>query len=143
MSKTLAQKIDWLFKTHLDERGRQHTYGQVERLCGGRITASYVWKLRTGAMQNPGLGALETLANCYGVPLDYFAEGGEYLEPLLSAGQAPQATAEERAQVALRLVRDAGHLPAKDLRAVVSLMAYLGASDEAAALPPGGPRFFA
>src|SRR5664279_4510907 len=97
MSKTLAQKVDWLFDHHRSEQGRQFTYGQVQRGTASHITASYVWKLRTGAMSNPGLSTLEALARFFGVPLSYFAEGGEYLEPSLGMMKLPADEALGRA----------------------------------------------
>ena len=84
-SKTLAAKLDWLFDLRLDETGRQRSFGYVARASGGRITASYVFKLRAGSMTNPGLQAVKVLAEFFAVPLDYFVEGGDYLEPMIEA----------------------------------------------------------
>jgi transcriptional regulator with XRE-family HTH domain len=132
MSKTLAQKVDWLFSSRRNAQGRQFTYGQVQRATGNRITASYVWKLRTGAMSNPGLSALEALASFFEVPLDYFAEGGEYLEPSLSMMKLPLDDSVTR-EDALELVKQsASKLPGDKLRAVVEVVEYLRAHDEPA-----------
>jgi transcriptional regulator with XRE-family HTH domain len=132
MSKTLAQKVDWLFSSRRNAQGRQFTYGQVQRATGNRITASYVWKLRTGAMSNPGLSALEALASFFEVPLDYFAEGGEYLEPSLSMLKLPLDDSVTR-EDALELVKQsASKLPGDKLRAVVEVVEYLRAHDEPA-----------
>jgi transcriptional regulator with XRE-family HTH domain len=125
MSKTLAQKVDWLFNVRRSPQGRQYTYGQVQRATGNRITASYVWKLRTGAMSNPGLNALEALAGFFEVPLDYFAEGGEYLENGLALMKTPADDHAVREDV-LQLVKDnASKLPDDKLRAVVEVVEYL------------------
>jgi transcriptional regulator with XRE-family HTH domain len=133
MSKTLAQKVDWLFDTKRTAQGRQFTYGQVQRATGNRITASYVWKLRTGAMSNPGLSALEALANFFQVPLDYFAEGGEYLENSLTVMKAPPDEKVAR-EDALQLVNEhASTLPDDKLRAVVEVVEYLRTHEEATA----------
>jgi transcriptional regulator with XRE-family HTH domain len=132
MSKTLAQKVDWLFNTRRNAQGRQFTYGQVQRATGNRITASYVWKLRTGAMSNPGLSALEALASFFEVPLDYFAEGGEYLEPSLSVVKMPLEDKVAR-EDAIQLVKEgASKLPDDKLRAVIEVVEYLRAHEEAA-----------
>jgi len=122
--KTLAQKVDWLFDIRRGAQGRPYTYGQVQRATGNRITASYVWKLRTGAMSNPGLSALEALAGFFQAPLDYFASGGEYLEDSIKSAQAlPEgATAREDA---LRWVNDkAKNLSDESLRSVMHLIEY-------------------
>ncbi|MDB5056821.1 MAG: transcriptional regulator [Chloroflexi bacterium] len=133
MSKTLAQKVDWLFDTRRTAQGRQFTYGQVQRATGNRITASYVWKLRTGAMSNPGLCALEALANFFQVPLDYFAEGGEYLESSLSVIKSP-ADEKVAREDALQLVNDhVSSLPDDKLRAVVEVVEYFRTHEAATA----------
>src|SRR5713226_6194275 len=130
MSKTLAQKVDWLFDSRRNTQGRQFTYGQVQRATGNRITASYVWKLRTGAMSNPGLSALEALATFFEVPLDYFADGGEYLEPSLSVMKLPADDKVAR-EDALQLMKDsASKLPDDKLRAVVEVVEYLRTHEE-------------
>ncbi len=130
MNKTLAQKVDWLFNTRRNAQGRQFTYGQVQRATGNRITASYVWKLRTGAMSNPGLSALEALASFFEVPLDYFADGGEYLEPSLSVVKLPLEDKVAR-EDALQMVKEgASKLPDDKLRAVIEVVEYLRAHEE-------------
>ena len=129
MSKTLAQKVDWLFSLRRTAQNRQYTYSQVQRATGNRITASYVWKLRTGTMSNPGLSALAALADFFEVPLDYFAEGGEYLEDSLLL---THTTPENRVarQDALQLVNEhAGSLSDEGLRAVMEVVEYLRAHE--------------
>jgi transcriptional regulator with XRE-family HTH domain len=125
MSKTLAQKVDWLFDVRRTAQGRQYTYGQVQRATGNRITASYVWKLRTGAMSNPGLCALEALADFFQVPLDYFSQGGEYLEDSL---RVAFALPEDRAarQDALQMVTEhVEGLSDQGLRTVMEVVEYV------------------
>jgi len=127
MSKTLAQKLDWLFDKCRTEQGRQFTYGQVQRATQSRITASYVWKLRTGAISNPSLSALQVLGGFFAVPLQYFAEGGEYLEPTLSVLMASTEAAGSRDSM-LRLIGEhAGGLPEPKLRAAAEVIASLQA----------------
>ena len=125
MSKSFAQKVEWLFEHRRTAQGRQYTYGQVQRATGNRITASYVWKLRTGAMSNPGLSALEALADCFEVPLSYFAEGGEYLEPSLALLKTmPDKTVLR--DDALALITDGtSKLPDDKLRTVIDVVEYL------------------
>jgi transcriptional regulator with XRE-family HTH domain len=124
MSKSFAQKVDWLFEHRRTEQGRPYTYGQVQRATGNRITASYVWKLRTGAMSNPGLSALEALADFFEVPLSYFGEGGEYLEPSVGFLKTiPDKTV--RRDDALALVTEGtSKLPDDKLRAVIDVVEY-------------------
>jgi transcriptional regulator with XRE-family HTH domain len=125
VSKSLAQKVDWLFEHRPTERGRQYTYGAVQRATGDRITASYVWKLRTGAMSNPSLASLEALAGCFDVPLAYFAEGGEYLEPSLSIIKSVPDDKLVRDVTLDRIEASSSKLPHDKLGAVVDVIAYL------------------
>src|SRR5579862_3474198 len=129
MNKTLAQKVDWLFEVRRHPQGRPFTYGQVQRATGNRITASYVWKLRTGAMSNPGLCALEALADFFQVPLDYFSQGGEYLEDSLRVAFALPEDRVAR-QDALQMVTEhVGGLSDEGLRTVMEVVEYVRAHD--------------
>lgn len=133
VNKTLAQKVDWLFELCRNEQGRHFTYGQVQRATNNRITASYVWKLRTGAMSNPGLSALEALADFFDVPLCYFAAGGEYLEDSIRVAHAVPTSDTGRAD-ALRMLADhAGRLSDCALGAVLEMTEYLRLRDASAA----------
>jgi transcriptional regulator with XRE-family HTH domain len=73
---TLAAKLDRLFRVvrppGLD---REYTYreaavGIAEH--GGATTANYVYLLRSGRRDNPGMKLLESLASFFGVPVTYF-----------------------------------------------------------------------
>ena len=48
------------------------SYGALQRASGNRITASSIWKLHTGFMDNPSLSALEALADIFECDLNYF-----------------------------------------------------------------------
>lgn len=76
-SLTLAEKLDQLFRT-MHPRGRdEYTYREVAasiRAQGGprRMSATYLWQLRTGLKDNPSRRHLEALATFFGVPVSYF-----------------------------------------------------------------------
>ena len=125
MNKTLAQKVDWLFDLRRTPQGRQFTYGQVQRQSGNRITASYVWKLRTGAMSNPGLSALEALADFFQVPLDYFSEGGEYLEESVRLTAMMREDGTSRQSTLQMLNTQAESLSDHALQVVLEMAEYL------------------
>lgn len=139
MNKTLAQKVDWLFDLRRTAQGRQFTYGQVQRQSGNRITASYVWKLRTGAMSNPGLSALEALADFFQVPLDYFSEGGEYLEESVRLTAARPDDGASRQSAIQMLNKHAEDLSDQALQVVLGMAEYLRThqlrGEEASAAP--------
>lgn len=73
--RTLAEKVDHLFRTVRSEKG-EYTHEDVAsalREAGGpTISATYVWQLRKGVRDNPTKHHLEALANFFGVPPSYF-----------------------------------------------------------------------
>lgn len=71
-TKTVAELIDELFKTHLREDGQEYTYQDVSTGTGGKLDAGYIWKLRNGRVKNPGREALLRLCLFFRVPSSYF-----------------------------------------------------------------------
>ncbi|MCX4858230.1 helix-turn-helix domain-containing protein [Streptomyces canus] len=74
--RTLAHKLDHLFKTvHPKNRG-EYTYEEVAQAIQGSggptISASYIWTLRKGKKDNPTMKHLEALAGFFGVAPAYF-----------------------------------------------------------------------
>jgi transcriptional regulator with XRE-family HTH domain len=74
--RTLAEKLDYLFKTvHPKNRG-EYTYEEVasaiQESGGPTISASYIWTLRKGKKDNPTMKHLEALAGFFGVAPAYF-----------------------------------------------------------------------
>lgn len=79
--RTLAEKLDYLFKT-VHPRGRgEYTYREaaavIEEQGGPTISASYIHQLRTGAKDNPTKRHLEGLAKFFGVSPVYFFDDVE------------------------------------------------------------------
>lgn len=74
---TLAGKLDRLFRVvrppGLD---REYTYREVAAgvagLGGSKTTANYLYLLRSGRRDNPGMKLLESLSAFFGVPVTYF-----------------------------------------------------------------------
>jgi len=75
-TRTLAQKIDYLFATvHPKNRGpysHEEVASSIRKSGGPTISASYIWQLRTGVKDNPTMKHLEALARFFGVPPAYF-----------------------------------------------------------------------
>lgn len=73
---TFARKLDHLFKTVRPADGGERSAAEVaagiERLGGPKVSANYIWQLRTGARDNPSLRHIEALADYFGVPPTYF-----------------------------------------------------------------------
>ncbi len=74
--RTLAEKLDFLFRT-VHPRGRgEYTYEEVAQALrkrgGPTISATYVWQLRKGLRTNPTVRHIEALSEFFGVPPAYF-----------------------------------------------------------------------
>jgi transcriptional regulator with XRE-family HTH domain len=81
MATNLAEKIDYLFRTHPSPRGREYSYREVAAAMSRPgtadgavpvISAGYLWGLRTGVKDNPTLRHLEGLARFFDVAPSYF-----------------------------------------------------------------------
>ncbi len=68
----VSGKIDHLFHTVRRSDGREYTYDDVEQGTDGRVSRSYVWKLRHGRNSNPSLDVIEALAMFFRVEPEYF-----------------------------------------------------------------------
>ncbi len=76
--KTIAQRLDHLFRTVRKPGQREFSYEDVSsaiaREGGETISASYIWYLRTGQRDNPTIKHLTALATFFGVPTAYFVD---------------------------------------------------------------------
>jgi transcriptional regulator with XRE-family HTH domain len=80
LGATLAERIDHLFRTHLNRTGREYSYRQVAAAVstgdhsrrGEQISATYVWGLRSGGKDNPTMRHLQGLARFFNVSPAYF-----------------------------------------------------------------------
>jgi transcriptional regulator with XRE-family HTH domain len=73
-SRTLAEKLDRLFRTVRSRGASEYTYREVAegiRAQGGpkKMSATYLWLLRTGVRDNPSRKHLEAIAVFFGVPV--------------------------------------------------------------------------
>jgi len=79
--KTLAEKLDYLFKTiHPAGRGEfsyREVAAAIEAQGGPTASASYLHQLRTGGKDNPTKRHLEVLAKFFGVSPAYFFDDAE------------------------------------------------------------------
>lgn len=97
--KSLAARLDHLFKVTADADGHEHSYrtmaAALEAAGGPTVSSSYLHQLRTGQKDNPTKRHLEALAAYFGVPPAYFFD--------------EELAAEVDAQLAmLRTLRDSG-----------------------------------
>lgn len=71
---TLAEKINRLFDKLQGEHGPRSNEEVADTIsrAGTKISASYLWLLRTGRRDNPGKHHLEAIADYFQVPPAYF-----------------------------------------------------------------------
>jgi transcriptional regulator with XRE-family HTH domain len=74
--RTLAEKIDHLFRTVRKSNRREYSNEEVSAAIARdqdiSVSASYLWYLRTGQRDNPTFKHLNALAKFFGVPPAYF-----------------------------------------------------------------------
>jgi transcriptional regulator with XRE-family HTH domain len=74
--RTLAEKLDHLFRTVHPGAREEYTFEEVARAVqaggGPTISATYLWQLRKGLRDNPTKKHLEALADFFGVSPAYF-----------------------------------------------------------------------
>lgn len=81
MNQTLAEKLDYLFRTHRRPDGHEYSTRQVaawiQEVRGHAVSPAYIWHLRSGERDNPTIRHIEDLAAFFGVLPHYFFEDEE------------------------------------------------------------------
>jgi transcriptional regulator with XRE-family HTH domain len=122
----ISERVDLLFRTVLDENGQEYSYRQIEKLAGGDVSATSIWKLRSGKTKNPGQKTIRALSKAFGVPVNYF------FDKVVSRENIPQYRDEYRDseklvdQIALR----AGQLNGEGQEAILNLIDYIQKTHE-------------
>jgi transcriptional regulator with XRE-family HTH domain len=117
---TVSEKIDHLFHTVRRPDGREFTYDDVEQGTAGRVSRSYVWKLRHGRNRNPSLDVIEALSEFFRVPPSYFF--GEALAEGTAAKEAAEVAALLQDRSARSVAERARGLSPQSLHAVIDLV---------------------
>lgn len=100
MSDTsVGELVDQLFKTHRRADGKEFTYQEVAARLNGEIDPTYIGKLRSGKVPNPGRNVLKLLCLFFEVPASYFFPE---LERKAQADDAYGLTQEKQLQIVLR-----------------------------------------
>ena len=86
--ETFSEKLDHLFKTVIKPDGTEYTYEEVEEGTGKAMTASYIWRLRTGKARNPGYRVIKALSDFFNVEPNYFFRDGTTEESLARSNLA-------------------------------------------------------
>jgi transcriptional regulator with XRE-family HTH domain len=95
---TLAEKLNTLFDTVRDERGREYSNQRVAVAIG--VSDAYIGYLRRGERTNPTKSSLEALAKFFGVSPEFFFD----------TAAAERVTEQLRQLRLLSRLRDAGAL---------------------------------
>ncbi|GEM_PF-349987 len=85
--RTLAEKLQFLYET-VGPKGQRRTDRDVAAAIakqGGRISANYLWLLRTGQRENLGLAYAGMIAKFFGVPVSYFSNDDPQLAESVEA----------------------------------------------------------
>ena len=73
--RTLAERVDWLFKHIRRPDGGEYTYQEVEagtKELGYSVTGAYVWKMRKGKAEKPNWLIVRVLARFFKIPITFF-----------------------------------------------------------------------
>lgn len=83
---SLADRMDLLFRTKhpagSGEPGYQSVADAIAHVGGPKVTAAYLYALRTGRRTNPRYELLAALARYFGVPVSYFLDDDQAVEDL-------------------------------------------------------------
>ena len=117
----IAERVDLLFRTVLDEDGQEYSYRQIEKLAGGEVSATAIWKLRTGQTKNPSQKMIRALSEAFGVPVSYF------FDEVVSPEDVPQYQDEHREneQIVEQIALRAGQLNGEGQEAILNLLDYI------------------
>jgi transcriptional regulator with XRE-family HTH domain len=147
VSSSLAQRIDRLFRTYPNPRGREYSYREIAaaisrseegRRRGVAISAAYVWGLRTGVKDNPTLKHLQALSGFFQVSPAYFFD-----EELTQVPEDARILAATARMAVRRLAVAVLELSEESVGAVLNLVSHLrdleglSALDESALIEDG------
>jgi transcriptional regulator with XRE-family HTH domain len=123
---SLADKIDYLFRSVRRPDGTEHSMEEVARWCaeqtGESFSKQYVSLLRKGQRTNPTKRHIEALARFFDVPVEYFFDAATAAEIRANLDLAIALRKAGVRQVALR----ATTLDEVDLQEVVRLIEDIG-----------------
>lgn len=120
-SETFTEKLDHLFKTVTKPDGTEYTYEEVEEGIGKAVTASYIWRLRTGKARNPGYRVLKALSDFFNVEPNYFFQDDTTEESLARSNLAKRLEDARVEGIALR----ASELDDAGKQALLEMIEYI------------------
>jgi transcriptional regulator with XRE-family HTH domain len=122
----LASRVGHLFDTiRHPKTGEPYADAEVARMSVGALTEEEVEGMRTGAISDPTVGQVATLAAVFGVPASYLVDRGEG-RPVLDA-EVLDALADETANA---ILRESARLPEREKRIVLGIVREFGDQPE-------------
>lgn len=120
---TLADKIDFLFKTVYPQGRGPYSYAEaaeeITKITGEKISHTTLWKLRTGRAANPTKRLIEGMAKFFQVSPAYFFDD----EVAERVGQQVEVLALIRdAQIERSQLRSLGELSAEGRRVIAEMI---------------------
>lgn len=119
--KTFAEKLDHLFETVTKPDGTEYTHEEVEDGTNKAVTASYIWRLRTGKARNPGYRVIKALSDFFNVEPNYFFRDEVTEESLARSNLAKRLQNADVEGIALR----ASELDEAGKRALLGMIEYI------------------
>ncbi len=72
--KTFADRLNFAFRTITQEDGAEYTPEDIQEASDKAVTASYVWRLRSGKADNPTIKVVKVLSDFFGVQPSFFLD---------------------------------------------------------------------
>jgi transcriptional regulator with XRE-family HTH domain len=111
-----TRKLKRLFREVKNAEGKEYSPSEVQVRTGGALTASYIWRLLSGAVSNPSYNVIRALADFFQVEPNYFFEEDES-GSLLARPRKERLLAE--------MMREAGRLDENGVQRVIEMVAYI------------------
>lgn len=95
IKERFVQQLNQAFETIRKDDGSPYTPDDIQTIMGG-ITASYIWRLRKGRIDNPTIHVVGLLADFFGVSPSYFIDVASLDDGNATAPRRLVQTAHER-----------------------------------------------
>jgi transcriptional regulator with XRE-family HTH domain len=128
----VAARLEHLFEVVRNPKtAKPYTNAEVARMTLGDLSEEDVERIRTGAVSDPSVGQVASLASVFGVEPSYLLDRGE---PSLLDEELVEALRDEDVR---DITRESSRLPDRERRLVLGIVRQFGDQKAAPALKPG------
>jgi transcriptional regulator with XRE-family HTH domain len=128
----VAARLEHLFEVVRNPKtAKPYTNAEVARMTLGDLSEEDVERIRTGAISDPSVGQVASLASVFGVEPSYLLDRGE---PSLLDEELVEALRDEDVR---DITRESSRLPDRERRLVLGIVRQFGDQKAAPALKPG------